>query len=198
MVASIYDEALARLLAHEGGYSNHPADPGGPTNFGITIADYRRYVNPKATAVDVRSMRLDEAAKIYRSKYWNALAGDDLPAGVDYVLFDYGVNSGVARAAKVLQGIIGVTQDGLIGPKTLAAAKACDAAKTVAAVCDERLAFLQGLKAWPVFGRGWERRVNEVRSTALAMAAKAAAPRSKAAAPTPSLWSRIRAAFVRA
>ena len=79
-----YDEALRRLLAHEGGYTNHPSDPGGPTNFGITIHDYRKYVKPNATAADVKAMRLDEAKTIYRAKYWNAMRCDELPAGVDY------------------------------------------------------------------------------------------------------------------
>ena len=100
MAASTYDEALRRLLAHEGGYTNHPSDPGGPTNFGITIYDYRKYVKPNATAADVRAMKLDEAKAIYRTKYWAAQRCDELPAGVDYSIFDYGVNSGIGPAAE--------------------------------------------------------------------------------------------------
>jgi lysozyme family protein len=88
MAASTYDEALRRLLVHEGGYTNHPSDPGGPTNFGITIYDYRKYVKPNATAADVRTMRLDEAKAIYRTKYWDAQRCDDLPAGIDDTVFD--------------------------------------------------------------------------------------------------------------
>ena len=99
MAASTYDEALRRLLAHEGGYTNHPSDPGGPTNFGITIYDYRKYVKPNATAAEVRSMKLDEAKAIYRTKYWAAQRCDELPAGVDYSIFDYGVNGIVAPEA---------------------------------------------------------------------------------------------------
>jgi lysozyme family protein len=173
MAASSYDEALARLLAHEGGYSNHPADPGGPTNFGITLADYRRYIKADATAADVRAMTVDQAKAIYRAHYWNALRGDELPAGVDYAVFDYGVNSGIGRAAKVLQRCLGVPADGTIGPQTLAAAARADAARLIGAICDERLAFLQGLSTWPVFGNGWGRRVREVRAASLAMAARA-------------------------
>jgi lysozyme family protein len=182
MAASSYDEALSRLLAHEGGYSDHPSDPGGPTNFGITLGDYRAYVKPNATAADVRAMTVDTAKAIYRDKYWNALRGDDLPAGVDYCVFDYGVNSGTARAAKVLQTCLGVPQDGKIGAQTIAAAKRADAAKLIGDICDQRLAFLQGLKTWPVFGNGWGRRVREVRAAALAMAAKAPA---QTATPSP-------------
>ncbi len=99
MAVSTYDEALRRLLVHEGGYTNHPSDRGA-TNFGITIYDYRKYVKPNATAADVRTMKLDEAKAIYRAKYWNAQRCDGLPAGVDYSVFDYGVNSGSAAAEK--------------------------------------------------------------------------------------------------
>ena len=170
MAASSYDDSLRRLLAHEGGYTNHPADPGGPTNFGITISDYRKYVKPNATAADVQAMRLDAAKAIYRAKYWDALRCDDLPAGVDYCVFDYGVNSGIARSARVLQRVLGVAVDGCIGPVTLAGARSRDAEAVIESICDERLAFLQGLKTWPVFGNGWGRRVAEVRSVALHMA----------------------------
>ena len=110
-------DCLARLLAHEGGYTNHPSDPGGPTNFGITIYDYRRYVKPGATAADVKAMQVEEAKRIYRAKYWDAQRCDELPAGVDYAVFDYGVNSGIGRSKKVLQRVVGVNADGVLGPR---------------------------------------------------------------------------------
>jgi lysozyme family protein len=171
MTASSYDAALARLLAHEGGYTNHPADPGGPTNFGITIVDYRKYVKPDATAADVRGMKLDEAKAIYRAKYWDAQRCDALPAGVDYAVFDYGVNSGIGRSGKVLRRVLRLP-DGtsVVNDAVIAAAGAVDAKVLIAAICDERLRFLQSLKTWPVFGAGWGRRVAEVRAAALAMA----------------------------
>ena len=98
MSASSSPEAIRRLLASEGGYVNHPADPGGPTNFGITLADYRKYVKADASAADIRAMRVEEAKAIYRAKYWAAMRADELPAGVDYCIFDYAVNSGTGRA----------------------------------------------------------------------------------------------------
>src|SRR5215510_7280658 len=171
MAASSYDEALARLLVHEGGYSNHPSDPGGPTNWGITIHDARAYWKKDATASDVRSMPVEVAKDIYRSKYWDAMRCDDLPAGVDYAVFDYGVNSGIGRAGKVLQRLVATAVDGEVGPDTIAAAKRANAAALIEAICDERLAFLQGLRTWPTFGKGWGRRVREVREAARAMAA---------------------------
>jgi lysozyme family protein len=170
MAASTFDDALRRLLIHEGGYTNHPSDPGGPTKFGITIVDYRRYVKAGATAADVRAMTLGEAETIYRERYWNAMRCDELPAGVDYAVFDYAVNSGISRAAKVLQRLLGFADNGRIGDALLAAVRKRDAADLIARLCDERLAFLQRLKTWPVFGAGWGRRVKEVRAAALAMA----------------------------
>lgn len=170
MAAASYDAALARLLAHEGGYSNHPNDPGGPTRFGITIHDYRRYMKADASAADVRAMPLDDAKAIYRAKYWDALCCDALAPGLDYSVFDYGVNSGVARAAKVLQRLVSVADDGLMGAVTLAAVARHAPADLIEKICDERLAFLRALRTWAVFGRGWGRRVAEVKAVALSMA----------------------------
>jgi lysozyme family protein len=176
MPASDFDEALKRVLAHEGGYTNDPDDPGGPTNFGITIGDYRACVNPRATAADVRSMPVETAKKIYRENYWNALRCDELPAGVDYAVFDYGVNSGIGRAAKILRvelgaGLNPVPASGTaITDEVIAAAKKADAKKLINDICDERINFLRALPTWDRFGRGWSRRVVEVRIAALAMA----------------------------
>jgi lysozyme family protein len=171
MAASTYDEALRRLLAHEGGYTNHPSDPGGPTNFGITIYEYRRYVKPNATAADVRAMRLDEAKAIYRAKYWAAQRCDDLPAGVDYSVFDYGVNSGIGRSGKVLRRIVGVPDNlSVVTDQVLNAVAKRDPKAIIAAINDERLRFLKGLKTWPVFGNGWSARVAAVKSVSLRMA----------------------------
>lgn len=171
MTALNFDEALRRLLVHEGGYTNHPSDPGGPTNFGITIGDYRRHVKPDASAADVRAIAVADAKAIYRRHYWNALRCDDLPAGVDYAVFDYGVNSGIGRAGKVLRRALGLSdKTHVVDDSVLRAVAGREAAQLVAAICDERLAFLKRLRTWPVFGAGWGRRVSEVRTAAIAMA----------------------------
>jgi lysozyme family protein len=173
MAASSYDEALRRLLDHEGGYTNDSADPGGPTNFGITLADYRRYVKPNASAADVKAMPVAEAKAIYRRCYWDAQACDDLPAGVDYAVFDYGVNSGAGRSGKVLRRCLGLSvTSAQITPEVIAAANAADAEHLIKSICDERLRFLKSLKTWGAFGRGWERRVAQVEAAALVMAAR--------------------------
>lgn len=113
---------------------------------------------PKSVALD-----------IYVAMYWDAQRCDGLPSGVDYAVFDYGVNSGIGRAKKVLQRVVGVTDDGDLGPLTMQAVAAHGAAEIVAAICDERLTFLKSLKTWPVFGKGWASRVADVRRDALAL-----------------------------
>jgi lysozyme family protein len=176
MAVASYDEALRRLLIHEGGYADHPADPGGPTKFGITLADYRRHVKQDANAADIRAMNVAQAKAIYRANYWNALRCDELPAGIDYAVFDYGVNSGIGRSGKVLRRLLGFADaTHIVTDAVIEAARKRDAAALVNAICNERLAFLQRLRTWPVFGRGWTRRVAEVRSVALTMAQRAGA-----------------------
>ncbi|NGX97819.1 MAG: glycoside hydrolase family 108 protein [Candidatus Afipia apatlaquensis] len=171
MAAESYNAALTRLLKDEGGYTDHPSDPGGPTNFGITLADARRYWKGNATADDVRTMPQSAARKIYRERYWNAMRCDELPAGVDYAVFDYGVNSGIGRAGKVLRRVLEMPDStSAVTSDVIAATSKRNAGDLVAAICAERLAFLQGLKIFPVFGRGWTARVNGVRVAALAMA----------------------------
>jgi lysozyme family protein len=190
MARSSYDESLARLLVHEGGYSNHPADPGGPTNFGITLADARRYWKPDATAADVRAMPVDVAKDIYRRHYWAPMRCDELPAGVDYAVFDYGVNSGLGRIARVLRRITGLSGDALTGrgaftDALVAAVSREPPARLVTVICDERLAFLQGLSTWSVFGNGWGARVREVRAAALALTEKSSGSPSPHPNPPP-------------
>jgi lysozyme family protein len=184
MAASTYGEALRRLLAHEGGYTDHPSDPGGPTNYGITIHDYRKHAMPGATAADVKAMTLAEAKSIYRTKYWDALRCDELPAGVDYSVFDYGVNSGIGRSGKVLRRLCGLPdRTYIVDDEVLAAVRRRDPATLVIAINDERLAFLKRLRTWPVFGKGWGRRVAEVRAASLGMAAAKPVQPNTGAAP---------------
>jgi lysozyme family protein len=168
-----YQPAMEQgVFPHEGGYTNDPRDPGGPTNWGITIFDARKYWKPNATAADVKAMKDEEAKAIYRAKYWDALACDELPAGVDYAVFDYGVNSGVGRSGKVLRRCLNLPDDtSAVRDSVIAAASHANAARLIAAICDERLRFLQSLKTWPVFGKGWGRRVAEVKAFSLQLAA---------------------------
>ena len=166
-----FARCLDLILGHEGGYVDHPDDPGGATNMGITHATLAAWRGAPVSRDDVRAMGRDEAGEIYRANYWNALNCDALPKGVDLVLFDFGVNAGVGRAAKLLQGIVGVTRDGQVGPITLAATRAMDAVHVVDAFSEGRMDHYRALHHWPTFGKGWSRRTREVRETALAMIA---------------------------
>lgn len=171
MAASSFDAALARVLRHEGGYSNHPADPGGPTNKGIIQRVYD--ADRKRRGVPVRSVRdLEEGElrAIYRRQYWEAVRADELPVGLDYAVFDAAVNSGPPQAAKWLQRALGLAADGQVGAVTLEAAARADAPLVIADLCDRRLAMLRGLRTWPVFGRGWAARVADVRRDAIDLA----------------------------
>lgn len=171
MATQGFEPSLNRVWLDEGGYSNHPSDPGGPTNWGITIHDYREYIDPDATADDVRAMKREESRQIYRKQYWDALRCDELPAGVDYSVFDYGVNSGVTRARRVLQQILGFpANDRTITNDVIAAAGRANPEALIKAIYSERLAFLKRLSTWSTFGVGWSRRVNGVRAASLAMA----------------------------
>lgn len=174
MTASGFDGALKRVLVHEDGYADHPADPGGATMQGITQRVYdgwrRRHDLPVRP---VRRIAPDEVAAIYRRQYWDAVRADDLPDGLDYALFDAAVNSGPAQAAKWLQRTLGVTADGQVGEATLAALDGRASAPLIDALCDRRLAMLRGLRTFPTFGAGWTRRVAEVRAAAKALAGAA-------------------------
>ena len=171
-----FTRALALVLKHECGWSDHPADPGGATMKGVTLANFRRYVKPDATKDDLRGITDAQLATVYRRFYWDAVHGAELPDGVDYAVFDFAVNSGPGRAAKYLQGVVGVVQDGRIGPATLNATRALMRATVINDLCDKRMAFLRGLKTWATFGRGWTSRVSGVRAEALKLAAEAAKP----------------------
>lgn len=167
-----FQRCLTAVLQHEGGYVDHPNDPGGATNMGITrktLARWRKISPwthlPKSS---VALLKRDEAALIYRANYWNPSKAGDMPAGVDLALFDFAVNSGPDRAVRTLQAALGVAADGEVGPVTLAALRAADLARLVNDVCDRRLAFLNGLSTFAVFGRGWTRRVGDIRAAALA------------------------------
>lgn len=159
---STFDEALEVVFRHEGGYVDHPADPGGATKFGITLATLSQWRGRATTKADVKALRKDEAATIYRARYWNAVRGDELPAGVDLALFDFAVNSGPSRAISTLQEVLGVPVDGRLGPVTMAALDANPAGTTVRVICGRRIAFLRRLATFPVFGRGWMRRVENI------------------------------------
>ena len=168
---SNFDKALSAVLQHEGGYVNHPKDPGGRTMKGVTQAVYDDWREDKGLAKQsVRDITPAEVMAIYKLLYWDRVKGDALPAGVDYCVFDFAVNSGVNRAIRFLQRAVGVAEDGQLGPITLQAVSAMGADCLVDAICNARMTFLKGLKHFNVFGKGWTRRVEDVRAKAKAIA----------------------------
>ena len=168
-----FAEVMAFTFEFEGGYVNDPRDPGGATNMGITLNTLSVWRGQRVTASDVRRLTKDEARQIYRSMYWDKLACDRLPDGVDWLLFDMGVAHGVGTAAKMLQALLGVEQDGDIGPITLQAANSMKAPTLVTTLTDQRIKRAKRLKnkkgqmLWPIYGKGWCRRWKAVESNAL-------------------------------
>jgi lysozyme family protein len=165
-----FERAFPIILKHEGGYVDHPRDPGGATNLGVTIGTLSSWLGRPATKAEVRALTPETVAPIYRRNYWDAVKGDQLPRGVDLVTFDAGVNSGPSRGARWTQAAAGVKQDGKIGPATLNALRIAAPTTIIRGATDARLAFMQSLKIWNTFGKGWGRRVGEVRAMALAWA----------------------------
>ncbi len=165
-----FKKALEHVLVHEGGWADHPRDPGGATMKGVTLNTYRRHFGADKSKDDLRNISDAELDQIYRLGYWDKCRCNDLPAGLDYSVFDAAVNSGPGRSAKWLQGAVGAKQDGGIGPKTLARVSEFDSLETINNTCDRRLTFLRGLDTWEVFGKGWGRRVEGVRAEAITLA----------------------------
>ncbi len=172
-----WERSIKEVLRHEGGFQADERDPGnangGATNLGITLNTYRSYRNnPHLTADDLRHIPIGEVYDIYKTRYWDKVRGDQLPSGIDFLVFDFGVNAGVGRAAKMLQNLVGVPADGGIGPQTLRATSEVyeeNPEQLIVAYTDARAEYYQSLPHFPTFGRGWLRRTKESEDIALSM-----------------------------
>lgn len=162
-----FTECITRLLEHEGGFVNHPDDPGGITNHGVTKKVYEEWVERKVSEQEMRDLTHEDVAPVYKNNYWDRLRADDLPSGVDWSCFDWGVNSGTSRAAKALQRIVGVEQDGGIGPMTLQAVAEVEPTEIIEQMHHMRDKFYRDLSTFDTFGRGWIRRNDETKEQAL-------------------------------
>ena len=160
-----FDECLKMLLHHEGGYVNHPKDPGGETNLGVTKRVYEKWGGTK----DMKDLTVEDVAPIYKKEYWDRCKCDDLESGVDWAVFDWAVNSGTGRAAKAIQKICGASQDGAIGPKTLALIGTQNTEYVIEEFGKIRQDFYESLKTFDTFGKGWTRRNKETTEKALEM-----------------------------
>jgi len=169
MAATNWQKCLETILHHEGGYVNHPKDPGGETNLGVTKRVYEDWGGTK----DMKDLTVEDVSPIYKKNYWDRVKGDDLPAGLDLCVFDFGVNAGTGRAAKYLQKMIGTTPDGGIGPATLQKLKEYvddqGVEHTIKLYQMGRQKYYESLSTFSTFGRGWTRRVEETTALALKM-----------------------------
>ena len=169
---SNYNECLKIILMHEGGYVNHPKDPGGETNLGVTKRVYEEWGGTK----EMKDLTVEDVEPIYKKNYWDKIKGDDLPDGLALCVFDFGVNAGPGRAAKFLQKLLGVTQDGGIGPQTLGALqsaigedKVTQTREMIEKYQSMRQEYYEGLSTFDTFGKGWTRRVEETTHEAISM-----------------------------
>ena len=173
MAAENYQKCLAMILHHEGGYVNHPKDPGGMTNLGVTKRVYEDWVGYSVSEHTMQNLTEEDVAPIYKKNYWDRINADQLPSVLDLCVFDFGVNAGTGRAAKYLQNLIGTVADGGIGPNTLRAlANYVDSEGVESAIKNyqaERQSYYEKLKTFETFGRGWTRRVEETTESALKM-----------------------------
>lgn len=150
-----FDQAFERLIAHEGGYVNHPSDPGGETNWGIT----KRVALENGYSDNMRYLTRDQAKNIYRTAYWNRARADQYDGAIGFQLFDAAVNHGIGNASRFLQRAVGVADDGVIGPMTIKAVNSMSVTDVLARFNAERLDFYTKLSTWPTFGKGWARRI---------------------------------------
>lgn len=165
----MFEKCIEIVLQKEGGFVNHSADPGGATNYGITIKVLSEYRKTEVNVEDVQRLSVGEAKQIYFKNYWKSIQGDQLPNGVNLSVFDFAVNAGIFQAVKVLQKVVNVRQDGMIGPITLKAVQTFEAKTVIESFAAERVLFYKGLKTFSIFGKGWLRRTESVKIASLEM-----------------------------
>jgi len=171
--------SLESMLVSEGGFSDDPRDPGnrlpdgrpGSTMLGVTQANWERWVGRQVTHEEMRKLTPEKVAPFYKRKYWDACKCDELPVGLDYLVFDLAVNAGPGRASKMLQTAVGATPDGIIGPRTLAAVRAMNPEELISKFSDAKTEFYKSLPTFPTFGKGWLNRVAAVKIKATSMLA---------------------------
>lgn len=160
-------------LAYEGGFTNDRRDPGNWTGgkVGVGVLKGTKYgvAANSYPDLDIENLTVADVLPIYEKNYWRPIQGDQLPAGVDLSVYDFGVNSGVSRASKYLQSVVGVTPDGKIGAMTIDAVRDMLGKDVIQKLCRKRLGFVQGLSTFKVFGKGWSKRIADVEAKSVAM-----------------------------
>jgi lysozyme family protein len=165
-----FRDCLELVLKHEGGFVNHPKDPGGMTNLGVTKRVWEEWVGHEVDEKAMRALTPALVAPMYEMKYWRTSYCEKLPRGLDLLVFSMAVNAGSGRSVKLLQDAIGVVADGIIGPRTMARINEANVETLIDSFSEARRQFYRGLKTFPVFGRGWLSRTDSERLEALDMA----------------------------
>lgn len=173
---SNWPRAFAEVMQSEGGFTADPRDPGnklpdgrpGSTMLGVTQRNWEQHVGRQVTHDEMKALTKSNVEPFYRIRYWNAVKGDQLPVGVDFLTFDLAVNAGPGRAVMTLQQALGVNADGALGPVTLAAVNAANPAELVDRFTDAKIGFYKSLKN-PTFERGWINRANHAKEVAHGM-----------------------------
>jgi lysozyme family protein len=168
---SNWQKSFELMLKSEGGFVNHPSDPGGMTNLGVTKATWEKWVGRESDEAEMRGLTPEKVEPLYKKKYWDAVRGDELPPGISYLCFDFAVNAGAGRSIKTLQTAVGVTPDGGFGPMTMAAVQAIDPVELIERFSQAKEDFYRSLTTFSTFGKGWLNRVADVKVKASAMLA---------------------------
>lgn len=161
-----FESSLEIVLKSEGGFINHPSDPGGATNLGVTKKVWESWVGKPVPISDIRNLTPKQVSPLYKKQYWDAVRADDLPSGLDYLVFDFAINAGVFRAIKTLQKALSIVDDGVFGNKTLESIKKADLTDLISRFSDLKEQFYKSLPTFSVFGKGWMRRVAEAKTYA--------------------------------
>jgi lysozyme family protein len=166
---SNWQKSFELMLKSEGGYVNNPADPGGMTNLGVTKTTWENWIGRESDGAEMRNLTPEKVEPLYKKKFFDAVRGDELPVGLDYLLFDFAVNAGAGRAIKTLQSAVGITPDGGFGPMTMAAVQAIDPKELIERFSQAKEDFYRSLPTFATFGRGWLNRVADVKLKATSM-----------------------------
>lgn len=166
---SNFKQSFEMMLGSEGGFVNNPADPGGMTNLGVTKATWENFIGRQSDEKEMRGLTPYKVEPLYRNKYWNAVRGDDLPSGIDYLVFDFAVNAGIGRSIKTLQSAVGTQPDGDFGLLTMAAVQLISPQELIEKFSQAKESFYRSLDTFDTFGKGWLNRIEEVKVKASAM-----------------------------
>jgi lysozyme family protein len=168
---SNWQKSFEMMLASEGGYVNHPSDPGGMTNLGVTKRVWEEWTGRESNEAEMRALTPELVETLYKVRFWDACRCDEMPSGIDYLVFDFAVNAGPSRSAKILQTAVGVPADGVIGPVTLAAVKAQDPDWLIEKFSQAKEDFYRSLGTFETFGKGWLDRIEQVKVKSISMLA---------------------------